>query len=1191
MDPNQAFILELYYQYLKDPNSVSPQWRQYFLEYKPEDVSSSPTIEQKKTITEEKQITQQTTKTDKEKEIKLSEGEVLEQLSTISSKIALNMEISLSVPTATSTRTIPIKPLEENRRIINKYLEKIKRQKISFTHILAWAIIRALKKYPHLNDTIIQAEDKYFRVRRKHINLGIATDIQKQDGTRLLLVPNIKKAEELNFIEFIDYFDNIISKARNNKLELDDLQNTTISITNPGMIGTTFSNPRLMQNQSMIIATGSIDYPSEFQAVSKEILSEIAISKVITISNTYDHRIIQGAESAEFLAYISRLLLGEELFYDQIFATLKIPFEPIRWQVETHKLTTEKYIEKSAHVVQMINAYRVRGHLLAAINPLGFASYYYPELDPNYYGFTIWDLDRIFHADDNWKNNNLPLREIIEILRDTYCGEIGFEFMHIQDSNKKDWIKNKLENIRGNFNFSTTEKINILKKIIEAEEFENFLHTKFIGHKRFSLEGGEVTVALMDKLLELSADNDLQSVVIGMAHRGRLNILANNLGKSLEQIFSEFEGDIEFRDVFGSGDVKYHLGYSGKVQSRNGNEIEVIMAPNPSHLELINPVIEGIARAINFNIKDNNYTKALPILIHGDSAFAGQGIVAETLNLANLEGYKTGGTIHIIINNQIGFTTSFHEARSSVYATDIAKMIQVPIIHVNGNNPEAVIFSALFAFEYRQTFHNDIVIDILCYRKYGHNEGDEPSYSQPLLYKKIKNMQPLSKIYGEKLIKEKIINEEQITDYLRQIQQHFYNIYNNKENYPPYTLPRPTIKGTFLEEYTTKIDFNELEKIAKALFYYPEEKGFTIHPKIKSFIKKREESFYSKKPAIDWAFAESLSFGSLLLEGFNIRLSGEDSRRGTFSQRHSVLIDYNTEEEYIPLNNIAPNQGIFKAYDSPLSELAVLGFEFGFSIKAEKTLTLWEAQFGDFANMAQPIIDQFISCSEVKWNINSGLVLLLPHGYEGQGPEHSSARLERYLQLASEENIVIANLTYPSQYFHILRRQALAPIKKPLIIMTPKSTLRHPLSVSSVDDLTNGKFEYFWEHPFNSDVNAINKLLFCSGKIYFELLEAILKQNIQNLAIITIEQLYPFNEKKFKEIVSKYHNIEKAIWVQEEPQNMGAYPYIAEIIQKNLPKETTLGYIGRKESSATATGYYKIHLSEQQNIIENAINY
>ncbi|MFP4542759.1 MAG: multifunctional oxoglutarate decarboxylase/oxoglutarate dehydrogenase thiamine pyrophosphate-binding subunit/dihydrolipoyllysine-residue succinyltransferase subunit [Candidatus Kapaibacterium sp.] len=1203
INPNAAFEDELFHQYLRDPQSVSPEWRHYFEEnyekFQLPHKERKPPREQKKNKPEQAHLPiapkpyQEFTPPEEEAEQFRNEGDEIIELSSVQSKIAKNMEESIEVPTATSSRSIPVKALDENRRIINKYLLKMKRPKVSFTHILAWAIVRALMKFPYLNDAFAVKNNKPGRIKRKHINIGLAVDITKKDGTRLLLVPNVKNAGQHNFSEFIEEFQKIIDKTRSNKIALSDLEDTTVTLTNPGMIGTTASSPRLMKGQGMIIATGSIDYPTEFQAVRPEIMTTFALSKVVTMTNTYDHRIIQGAESAEFLAYIHKLLIGGDQFYDQIFASLKIPFEPVRWAIDNTRKGNNGFIdirdtvEKGAHAVQMINAYRVRGHLLASVNPLGQESYYYPELDPAYYGFTIWDLDREFHADDTWERNELPLRDIIELLRETYCGTLSIEFMHIQNPDRKEWLKKRLEGTRSSFNYSETEKKHIYKKLIDAESFENFLHTKFLGHKRFSLEGGESLIVLIDKLFEKSADSDLHSIVLGMAHRGRLNALVNNIGKSHRAIFKEFDGDIDPVNYYGAGDVKYHLGDQGQYISPKENSIPVILAPNPSHLELVNPVVEGMARAIDNEIKDKLHSDAIPILVHGDAAFAGQGIVAETLNLSQLSGYKTGGTIHIIVNNQIGFTTTSDYARSTVYATDIAKMIQTPILHVNGNDPEAVRTAAVFAFEYRQKFKSDVIIDMLCWRKYGHNEADEPSYTQPLLYKKLNKQSPVAELYGNLLVKDNIITEDERKKVKKEAEDFLNKKYaSRKESEKSRDIPNRRKEGQTYKKIDTRVSEKDIKFITEKITHVPAH--FNINPKVKALLKRRHDMVMSDKPAIDWAMAEHLAFGSILMDGHDIRFSGQDSRRGTFSQRHAVLFDVKTEEEYTPLNDISENQSKIRIYDSPLSEMAVLGFEYGYSVLAKNCLTFWEAQFGDFFNNAQSIADQFIACGEVKWGVTTNLVLLLPHSYDGQGPEHSSARPERFLQLCADENMIVANLTSPAQYFHILRRQMKLENRVPLVIMTPKSMLRHTNAVSDIRELESGEFKHMRDDDL-ADKENVKRINLCSGKIFHELWAHREKIDNKDTAIISVEQLYPLYTEYLSKLISSYPNAKELVWVQEEPKNMGSWHYIhhylIDLAQKYSLK---LHYVGRKESAATATGLMKIHLAEQNKIMEDS---
>ncbi len=1195
VSPNEAYINELYFDFLKDPNSVSQIWRDYFSTNKQnlpliEQSPSNNPITNTKALREIEEIVKVHHQTNS---YELKKFEIAEPLSSLQSKIVNNMEESLSVPTATSYRTIPIKVLDENRRIINNHLTKNYQKKISFTHIIAWAIVKALTRYPNLNSSIATINNKPHRLIRKSVNFGIAIDLTKNDGSRMLLVPNIKDADKMDIRQFIYEYDLLITKARSNKLDLSDLADSTVTLTNPGMIGTAYSAPRLMQGQGCIIGIGTIDYPMEFQAVRPSELSKLAISKVVTISNTYDHRIIQGAESAEFLAYIHKLLIGEENFYDQIFYSLKVPFESFEWTNDIEEIPSKKqeFAEKTAHINQMINAYRVRGHLLASTNPLGQAVYYYPELDPSYYGLTIWDLDRTFHVDDEWDKNNLTLRETLELLRDSYCGQSSIEFMHIQDYNRKNWIKKYFENFRGRYNYSKEEKKDLLKKIIKAETFENFLHTKFIGTKRFSLEGAETLIVMMDHLLQNSADNSLNSVVIGMAHRGRLNVLANVLNKSLFKIFREFEGDFDDENYQGSGDVKYHLGYEGEFVSDNNNKINVHLAANPSHLEMVDPVVEGIARALCNKTLDLEYKKVIPILVHGDASFAGQGVVMETLNLSELEGYKTGGTIHIVVNNQIGFTTNADESRSTYYCTDIAKMVQAPILHVNGNDPEAIRWVADFAFRYRQEFHSDIVIDLLCYRKYGHNEADEPTYTQPLLYKKIKQLPPISRFYANRLIDAKLITPDDLELLYSSTYQFFENELDNYKK----TNIKSTIKiiteesaipnFMFQDDYVPTISEDVIKKITDAITKIPNR--FNINPKIKSLLDKRNKMVYTEPTAIDWGMAEHLAFGTILLDNRDVRISGQDTQRGTFSHRHGVLIDFRHEDRYIPLNHIAEKQGKFRIFDSPLSEYAVVGFEYGFSLIEKDGLTIWEAQFGDFANNAIPIVDQYLSCGETKWGQYSNLTLFLPHSYDGQGPEHSSARPERYLQLCSEGNMIVANITSPANFFHLLRRQVYLPKRVPLIVFTPKGLLRHQLATSSLNDLTQKRFETIIENG-NPSPDSVEKLVFLTGKIYYDILQEMTKKNISNIALIRVEQLYPLDKNRIKHIIQKYNKAKHIIWIQEEPKNQGYWNFIFMEFQDFAP-EIRLNYMGRPSSPATATGSSRVHLAEQEYLISSLL--
>jgi 2-oxoglutarate dehydrogenase E1 component len=1206
---NSAYIDEMYADFLRDPDSVDAQWKSYFQNYstsngeiretlngmpatvaQPINSNGSLITMSSQTIPQLSQPTSQAIQEtptppmpiQAKPTYSLGINDTLEPMSGIIAKIAENMIHSLNVPTATSVRSIPVKVLEENRRLINIHLTNQRRPKVSFTHILAWAIVKALIKYPRMNDAFSMANGQPARIKRTAINIGLAVDTTRKDGSRLLVVPSVKNSQALNFSEFCKGYDELISKARTNKLGIDELTGATISLTNPGTIGTVASIPRLMEGQGLIIATGAIEYPSEFQAVMPEVLSTLAISKIITITSTYDHRVIQGAESGEFLSYLHKLLIGEERFYDQIFATLHIPYEPMRWSMDKRlspfgsQDELEK-LDKEACVAQLIHSYRVRGHLMSNINPLGLQSYYYPELDPAHYGFTIWDLDREFDTGGVGGLNRAPLRDIIDILRDTYCGKIGTEYMHIQAPEKKEWIQKRIEPSHFSTKLTSDDKKHTYLKLLEAEAFEQYLQTKYIGAKRFSLEGAETTITFLDKTLELAAQRKLHAVIIGMAHRGRLNVLANILEKPYEKIFDEFEGNYNIESFQGSGDVKYHLGAKGEFISRLNDKINVILAPNPSHLEAVNPVVEGMARAMDDEIHDEDYSKSLPLLIHGDAAFAGQGVVPETLNLSKLKGYSTGGTIHVIINNQIGFTTSPDDARSTTYASDIAKMLQVPILHVNGDDPEAVRTSAVFAFEYRQEFNEDVIVDIICYRKWGHNEADEPGYTQPLLYKKIKQQTPVRQLYRQQLFEEKAISNEELDRLSGDFKQELNEAFADRTVETTFTTNKYINDGTdIFARVNTAVNADVLKAIVQKISVVPT--GFTPNPKVADLLVRRGKMLDPTTHAIDWAMGEALAFGSMLLDGKNVRMSGQDCGRGTFSHRHAILHDFNTEEQLVLLNHLSENQARLSIFNSPLSEFAVLGFEYGYSSVITEGLTLWEAQFGDFTNGAQVIIDQFISSAEEKWGQVSNLTMLLPHGYEGQGPEHSSARLERFLQLCAEDNTFICNFTTPAQYFHALRRQVYAPYRKPMIVMSPKGILRQP--ISTLADFTDKQFEEIIDDN-GAQSESVRRVIFCSGKVYYDLVAERTKIEATDVAIVRVEQLYPFHEKRAAEILERYPKAHTVVWAQEEPKNMGSWFFIAPRIAPLLLGNQRLYYAGRNESASPAAGYGKVHEQER----------
>ena len=829
--------------------------------------------------------------------------------------------------------------------------------------------------------------------------------------------------------------------------------------------------------------------------------------------------------------------------------------------------------------------FRVRGHLIASLNPLGAEVRSHSELDPHRYGFTIWDLDREFITGGLGGRTRASLRHILDTLRDAYCRTIGIEYMHIQEAEQKEWIQQRVEGVQRRDWLDEQAKKRILFKLNDAEAFERFLHTKYIGHKRFSLEGAESLIPMLDALINEAANTGADEVVIGMAHRGRLNVLANIIGKSYEKIFREFEGDLDPKSQQGSGDVKYHLGAEGLYETDTGKKVKLQLASNPSHLEAVNPVVEGMVRARQDVAGDRRHRRIVPAIIHGDAAFAGQGVVAETLNLSELPGYDTGGTVHIVVNNGIGFTTGAAAARSSVYATDVAKMVQAPIFHVNGDDPEACVRVVALALAFRQAFRKDVVVDMVCYRRHGHSEGDEPSYTQPLMYKEIKQKRSVRKLYTETLVKRGDLTleeaEKALDDFHNRLEQAFDA---TQDSAPPDVVmpqldrPRedaaPTIQTGISEEM--------LQEILDALTRLPE--GFTIHPKLQRLLDMRRKAV--EQNAIDWAFGEAFSLGSLLVEGIPVRLSGQDSRRGTFSQRHSTFVDYNTEDEYISLAHIRADQAPFMIYDSLLSEYAVLGFEYGYSVARKEALTLWEAQFGDFVNGAQIIIDQFISSAEDKWNQTSRLVLLLPHGFEGQGPEHSSARLERFLSLCAELNMRVAIPSTSAQYFHLLRRQAKLDVLKPLVVLTPKSLLRSEVAKSPVQDFLSGHFRYLLDDP--KPPKKPRRLVFCSGKIAFELMQYRQEHGIEDTVILRLEQLYPFPYSLVESVLKKYSSAKMVRWVQEEPRNMGAWHFILPRMQEILSPDHGFDYVARYSSASPATGSQRVHQMEQEDLLQRA---
>src|SRR4051794_21152705 len=903
----------------------------------------------------------------------------------------------------------------------------------------------------------------------------------------------------------------------------------------------------------------------------------------MTITSTYDHRIIQGAESGDFLRRMHALLLGEDDFYDEIFQSLRIPYEPIRWAADI-PVTHDEEVGKPARVLELIHAYRVRGHLMADTNPLEFDLRRHPDLDVVTHGLTLWDLDREFPTGGFGGRQIAKLREILGVLRDSYCRTVGVEYMHIQDPEQRAWIQERVE--RPHAKADREEQLHILGRLNAAEAFETFLQTKFVGQKRFLLEGGESVIPLLDAVLRSASSRNMDEVVIGMAHRGRLNVLANIVGKSYAQIFREFEGNLDPRTAHGSGDVKYHLGAEGVFTSEDGTEVCVSLVSNPSHLEAVDPVLEGVARAKQDLIGrgEKGFT-VLPLMIHGDAAFAGQGVVAETLNLSQLRGYRTGGTVHVVVNNQLGFTTSPTAGRSSVYATDVARMIQAPIFHVNGDDPEACVRVAELAFTFRQTFKKDVVIDMVCYRRRGHSEVDEPSFTQPLMYDLVDAKRSVRKLYTEALIGRGDITVEEAEQVLRDFQEQLEKVFietREADQQPPEPMvQQPSRAPGRVPTATTK---EVVKQIVDAYLSVPQ--GFTVHPRLLPQLEKR--SAMVSDDAIDWALGETLAFGSLLLQGRPVRLAGQDSRRGTFGQRHAVLVDRRSGEEYTPLAHLSDDQATFYVYDSLLSEFAAMGFEYGYSLARPDALVCWEAQFGDFANGAQSIVDEFISSGEAKWGQLSGVVLLLPHGYEGQGPDHSSGRIERYLTLAAQDNMTIAVPTTPANYFHLLRHHVLDHEHRPLVVFTPKSMLRMRAATSRLSDFTDVGWQPVLADPDEPDAGNVRRMVLCSGKVYYDLHAARAKNDVGDVAIVRVEQLYPLAATEILAALSRYPNADEVVWVQEEPANQGGWPFMALHLPEHLG-DRHLRRASRPSSAAPAAGSSAIHDAEQAALVSEAL--
>ena len=1140
------------------------------------------------------------------------------RLKGAAARTAKNMDDSLSMPTATSARAVPAKVLIENRAVINTHLARTRGGKVSFTHLIGWAVVESLTEMPSMNVSYgVDEAGKPVLHEPAHVAFGLAIDVPGSDGQRRLLVPSIKQADLMDLSQFVEAYEALVAKARENKLDLDDFRGTTVTLTNPGMIGTLHSVPRLMPGQGLIVGVGAMDYPAAFAGASPDTLARQGIGKVVTLTSTYDHRVIQGAASGEFLRLVERKLLGLDGFWNRAFESLRIPLEPVKWVRDT---TYDPELEtgKPARVAELIHAYRQRGHLAADNDPLTYRLRRHPDLDITSYGLSLWDLDRSFPTRGLGGRDRATLREILRMLRDAYCRTVGVEYMHIQDPAQRTWWQERLE--RDWEDIADEERRRILTKLEQAEAFETFLQTKYVGQKRFSLEGGESLIVALDRLLDAAAHDGLDEVVIGMAHRGRLNVLTNIAGKSYGQVFDEFEGNGVIEGA-GTGDVKYHLGTVGVFSGTDGVSTRVSLAANPSHLETVDGVVEGIVRAKQdrIGLGEKGYT-VMPVLVHGDAAFAGQGVVYETLNMSQLPAYRTGGTVHIVVNNQIGFTTGSASARSTIYATDLAKGLQVPIFHVNADDPETVARTARHAYEYRRTFHKDVIIDLICYRRRGHNEGDDPSMTQPLMYRLIDSLDSTRGVYTSALVGRGDITPQEAQEIAKSYQDELERVFTEARiqvtggtgsddaedttDASTQDLSDPTKVGVPLSSleiphsqragtgmmlgWTSAVPRDVVERIGDAQVAWPE--SFTVHPKLQAMLSKRREA--TRKGGIDWGLGELIALGSLLMEGVPIRLAGEDARRATFAQRHAVLHDHTSGQEWTPLSFLTPDQAPLEIYDSLLSEYAALAFEYGYSVERPEGLTMWEAQFGDFANGAQSVIDEYVTSAAQKWGQRSGLVMLLPHGQEGQGPDHSSARIERYLQMCAQDNMLVAQPSTPASYFHLLREHTYTRPRRPLIVFTPKQLLRLKAACSPVEAFTSGTFQPVIGETddavlASAQKQGVDRVLLCSGRVYYDLLAHRTKTGDTRTAIVRLEQLYPLESSAIAEALAPFSGAE-LVWVQDEPANQGMWPYLA----LNLPTDLTGGVlptlISRPEAAAPAVGTAGLHRAQQEEILRQA---
>jgi multifunctional 2-oxoglutarate metabolism enzyme len=1108
----------------------------------------------------------------------------------IDARLVANMTASLGIPTATSFRDIPVDVLVARREQLNAAIAPAR---LSFTHLIAYAVAQAAAVHPTLASHFVEIDGRPHRVDPTAINLGLAVDVQGRDGRPFLVVPVVRAADELDFDVFLSRYDDLVGRARANRLSADDLVGAGITLTNPGTVGTTASVPRLMPGQGAIVATGAI--------------RGLGGGAVMTVSSTYDHRVIQGAESGRFLATLEEFLAGSDEFYESIAEGLGVPKSAVASPVPTASSTASP--AEIAGGVDLVRSFRHFGHRAADLDPLGSTTPGDEALDPTSWGLTAESLTRIPRDALSVDLPGSTLAEILPELRRTYCGTIAFEVEHINSHEERTWLRQTIETGEHDVHLTGAERTRLLERLTAVETFERFLARTYLGQKRFSIEGLDILVPMLDQIIELVGQAGARTVEIGMPHRGRLSVLVGVVGIPEATILDEFErgratAQTDPPAEGETSDVKYHRGAHG-VHPTAGGSVRVTVSSNPSHLEAIDPVVEGRARAEQTDRSGPTASPdahfAVPVLIHGDAAFAAQGVVAETFNLARLAGYTTGGTIHLITDNQLGFTVEPKDARSTDYASDLAKGFDVPIAHVNADDPEACLSAVQLAVAYRERFHGDFVVHVLGYRRHGHSEEDEPAYTQPLLYARIAEHPTVREIYLRRLVDEGAIElaageamvgaaQARLAEVRESVAKEATTGTDDRsdEDDGEAVLVGPSRRGkrSSAKARPTAVRGARLRAINDELLRVPA--GFTVHPKLVPQLERRRAAL-GTGGRVSWAQAEALALASLLLEGVPIRLTGQDTERGTFSQRHLVFHDATDGQRFTPMAHLTGARASIELHDSPLSELACLGFEYGYAVEAPEALVLWEAQYGDFANGAEVVIDQFIIAGLAKWGETSRLTLLLPHGYEGQGPEHSSARLERYLALGAEDNVRVANPTTPAQYFHLLRDQALRPIVRPLVLMTPKSLLRLPAATSSPAELTAGRFEAVLDDPDRAVSRSdVRRLVLCSGRFYYDLLLSPRRAEATDVAIARVELLYPFPCDQLRRLITGYPALETVVWVQEEPRNMGARKFVLPEIRDLLPSQVSLVDVSRPERSSPAEGYAAAHRAQQLTLVGEA---